>query len=106
MTSVSVQPTARAAAPGLAVSCAGSVAVGDCFGGAVCGWNALGAVLTVRNAGNAAWRLLRAAVDLCVTVTARLRQVAVQFRNVLRRALFLHLKPKALELASCLVMRR
>ncbi len=94
-----------AAVPGLTVSCTGTVAVGDCFGGAVCGWNASGETLTIRCAG-AAWRFLRAAVDFCVTITACLREVATQFRNVLRRALLPHLKPKALELASCLVMRR
>lgn len=95
------------AATGLVISFAGDVHAGECFGGAVCGWNAADSVLTIRTAAEeTVWKIVRIFADLCVTVTARLREFAERCRAKFRRTLFRRVKPRAAVLASCLVMRR
>ena len=104
---VSEKPHTASAATGLAISFAGSVPAGDCFGGVVCGWDAADAVLTIRTvAEETVWKVVRTFADLCVTVTARLREFAERCRTKFRRTLFRRVRPRASVLASCLVMRR
>ena len=92
--------------PGLAISCALPVPSGDCFGGKVSGWHKSAFAFAIRVVEAETWRVFRAAADFCVTVTARLRQFAECCRTGFRRTLFRRVKPRAMVLASCLVMRR
>ena len=94
-------------ATGSAISLSGGVYAGECFGGAVCGWNTDGTALTVRVAAeDPVWAVARVFTDLCVTVSVMLRRVASRCRALIRRSLRRRVKPKAAVLASCLRMRR
>jgi len=93
-------------APGLSISCALPVPSGDCFGGEVSGWHENTFAMTVNAVAAEAWSVFRAAAGFCVTVTARLRQFAERWRTGFRRTRFRRVKPRAMVLASCLVMRR
>ena len=95
------------AATGSVISFAGDVLAGECFGGAVCGWDAADMVLTIRTAAEGSlWKVARIFADLCITVTARLRKYTERCRTQFRRVRTKLVVTKARILASCLVMRR
>ena len=101
------KPQIMSETTGSAISFAGSVYAGECFGGAVCGWNTDDTVLTIRVAAeDPAWAVARVFINLCITVSVLLRRVESRCLVVIRQSLRRWIKPKAAVLASCLRMRR
>lgn len=79
---------------------------GVCIGGTVHGWGVDRAVISVgADVGRMLWRFVKAPAGFAITVYGAFRRAASRCRSIIRRALRLWLKPRAVVMASTLRMR-